>query len=85
VVIHLKTILILLNIPMDLNHAAELVAFIKTIFPIWELCCAGILKGHRGTPNRLIEIEYLKQKIDAGADYVCTQLFFDNRDFYDFL
>ncbi len=45
---------------------------------------AGFPKGHPGTPNRLKEMEFLKRKVDAGADYVCTQLFFDNRDFYDF-
>jgi methylenetetrahydrofolate reductase (NADPH) len=45
---------------------------------------AGFPEGHPGTPNRLKEMDYLKCKVDAGADYVCTQLFFDNRDFYDF-
>jgi methylenetetrahydrofolate reductase (NADPH) len=45
---------------------------------------AGFPEGHPVTPNRLKELDYLKQKVDAGADYVCTQLFFDNRDFYDF-
>jgi methylenetetrahydrofolate reductase (NADPH) len=45
---------------------------------------AGFPDGHPGTPNRLKELEYLKRKVDAGADYICTQLFFENRDFYDF-
>jgi methylenetetrahydrofolate reductase (NADPH) len=45
---------------------------------------AGFPEGHPATPNRLKEMDHLKQKVDAGADYVCTQLFFDNRDFYDF-
>lgn len=45
---------------------------------------AGFPEGHPATPNRLLEMDYLKEKVDAGANYICTQLFFDNRDFYDF-
>jgi methylenetetrahydrofolate reductase (NADPH) len=45
---------------------------------------AGFPEGHPACPNRLVEMDHLKAKIDAGADYICTQLFFDNRDFYDF-
>jgi methylenetetrahydrofolate reductase (NADPH) len=70
--------------PDGFRYAAELVAFIKKHFPEMGIGVAGFPEGHPETPNRLKEIEYLKAKVDAGADYICTQLFFDNRDFYDY-
>ena len=45
---------------------------------------AGFPEGHPATPNRIREMDNLKRKVDAGADYICTQLFFENRDFFDF-
>jgi methylenetetrahydrofolate reductase (NADPH) len=45
---------------------------------------AGFPEGHPGTPNRLSEMDHLKAKCDEGADFIVTQLFFENRDFYDY-
>jgi methylenetetrahydrofolate reductase (NADPH) len=74
------------------QHAADLVRFIKKFNDSgahpdkrgFGIGVAGFPEGHPATPNRLLELDYLKQKVDCGADYICTQLFFDNRDFYDF-
>ncbi|OQY22447.1 MAG: methylenetetrahydrofolate reductase [NAD(P)H] [Desulfobacteraceae bacterium 4572_35.2] len=66
------------------HYAADLVAYIRQHFPTMSIGVAGFPEGHPEMANRLLEIDYLKQKVDAGADYIVTQLFFDNRDFYDF-
>ncbi|MGE3974392.1 MAG: methylenetetrahydrofolate reductase [NAD(P)H] [Bdellovibrionales bacterium] len=65
-------------------YASELVGFIKKHFPEMGVGVAGFPEGHPECSNRLKEIEFLKKKVDQGADYICTQFFFDNRDFYDF-
>jgi methylenetetrahydrofolate reductase (NADPH) len=65
-------------------YAADLVYFIKKNFPNMCVGVAGFPEGHPQTQNRLKEIDYLKAKVDCGADYIVAQLFFDNRDFYDY-
>ena len=70
--------------PDGFRHASELVGFIKKHFPDMGTGVAGFPEGHPETWNRLKEIDYLKAKVDEGADYIVTQLFFENRDFYDF-
>lgn len=68
----------------DFVQARDLVEFIRNRKPGFGVGVAGFPEGHPGCPNRMQEMEYLKAKVDAGADYIVTQLFFDNHDFYDF-
>ncbi len=69
----------------DFPYAIDLVRFIKKEYPDFGIGVAGFPEGHPETPNRMKEIEYLKEKVDAGADYIVTQLFFDNHDYFDFV
>lgn len=74
------------------RHAVDLVRFIRRFNASgrhpdprgFGIGVAGFPEGHPGTPNRMLEMDHLKAKVEAGADYICTQLFFDNRDFLDF-
>ena len=66
------------------RHASELIAAIKQRggFCIGAACYP---EGHPESPSRDKDLDYLKQKMDAGTDFLTTQMFFDNNILYNFL
>lgn len=66
------------------GHANELVGFIKSKHAF----CVGVAaypEGHPEAESKEKDLFYLKQKLDAGADFANTQMFFDNQAYFDFL
>ena len=66
------------------GYGNELVSFIKTNFSF----CVGAAcypEGHIECPELSLDMDNLKRKVDAGVDFLITQLFFDNRHYFDFI
>ena len=70
--------------PDSLPHATDLLAF---ILPRYDFCAgvAGYPEGHIEAESKAKDLEYLKLKIDAGAEYIIANYFYDNQYFFDFV
>ncbi len=68
----------------DFQHANELVSFIKEKRPEFSVCGACYPTCHYDAANIVEDVKNLKLKVDAGADHLISQVFFDNNSFYDF-
>ncbi|KAJ3036045.1 hypothetical protein HDV00_003092 [Rhizophlyctis rosea] len=68
------------------SYAADLVRYIREQYgDYFCIAVAGYPEGHTENPSRDEDLQHLKAKIDAGADYIVTQLFYDTDIFLDWL
>ncbi len=70
--------------PQSLPHASDLIAFIR---PRYSFClgAAGYPEGHIDSESKDKDIEYLKLKVENGAEYIISNYFYDNKYFFDFV
>jgi methylenetetrahydrofolate reductase (NADPH) len=71
-------------VPGGFSYANELVGLIRSEFDNFGVAVAGYPETHQEAASPQSDLTNLKQKVDAGADVVITQLFYDNADYFAF-
>lgn len=70
----------------NFKYSSELCHFIREHFDDhFSIGVAGFPEGHVLCSDKDLDAKYLKIKIDSGADFVITQLFFDNQEYFDYV
>lgn len=69
----------------DYRHAIDLVRELRESGADFCIGCACYPEVHPESANQTEDIKYLKEKVDAGCDFITTQMFFDNNLLYNFL
>lgn len=69
----------------DYHHATELIKELKAADPSFCIGGACYPEVHPESPNQAEDIKHIKEKVDAGCEFLTTQMFFDNNLFYNFL
>ena len=67
------------------RYASELVAFLRERHPALCIGVAGYPEKHPEAYNKIEDIRHLKEKVDAGADFITTQLFLHNHVYFEFV
>ena len=73
------------TVPGGLSYGSDLVSLIRENFPDFGIGVGGYPEKHPEAPNSQTDLINLKTKVDAGADFITTQLFFDNQVYFDFV
>ena len=73
------------TIPGGLSYGSDLVSLIRENFPDFGIGVGGYPEKHPEAPDSQTDLINLKTKVDAGADFITTQLFFDNQVYFDFV
>ena len=71
--------------PDGFEYCYQLIEMIRSFGGFFSIGVAGFPEGHINCPDKPTDSKYMKIKIDSGGEFIITQLFFDNKDYFEYV